>query len=534
VKNKLLLGLLILVLVSLPFLGACAKEAATPAPTPTSTPTTTTSPTTTSKYGGTLRIIASAEITSFFPPDQVGPEDIYQRLPSVETLVRQDEKGIVVPFLAESYENDYDANAIIFTLRKGVNFQDGTVCDAEAIKWNLDQLMASPRTGIGFASVSSIEVVDDYKVKISFSQWDNSWLSATCREGMVSPTAFKENDIEWMRNNPVGTGPFKLVSWQRDVNKVFEKWDGYWQEGKPYLDKIEINIIADPMVQIASFRAGENDILLGINPTDADTIKDNPNVNISTSSINGYTFGLFCDSANPDSPFSDLLVRQAASYAIKRQAIVDNVFLGFGKVTYQTNTPECWSNNPDVAGHPYNPDKARELLEEAGYGKGFSYDLYIRPEQVFQDIFTAVQADLSAVGITLNIKTLGVGAYNDMYFGTGWIGGVFGAMIASSPGLSDLARGFFDSSSCLPSLAQSIIHPEEMNDACKQLNSAPDFETQQAASRELQYILCDKYCIVPIIGFLPAMVAKSSKVHDEYSGDIQSAPYTFADAWIMD
>jgi peptide/nickel transport system substrate-binding protein len=530
VKNKLLLGLLILVLVALPFFGACSKEAATTAPTTTPTPTPTTTPT--SKYGGTLRIIASAEITSFFPPDQVGPEDIYQRLPSVETLVRLDEKGTVVPCLAESYEKDSNANAIIFNLRKGVNFQDGTVCDAEAIKWNMEQLMASPRTGIGFSYVSSIEVVDAYKVRINFKEWDNSWLNMLCRVGIVSPTAYEKNGIEWMRNNPVGTGPFKLISWQRDVNKVFEKWDGYWQEGKPYLDKIVINVIADPMVQVASFRAGEDDVLLGINPTDAYSIKDNPDVNIVTSGINGYTFGLFFDSANPDSPFSNLQVRQAASYAIKRQAIVDTVFQGFGKVTYQTNTPDCWSYNPDIVGYPYNPDKARELLQEAGYSEGFSYDLYIRPEQVFQDIFTAVQADLSAVGITLNIKTLGVGAYNDMYFGTGWVGGVFGAMIAAGPGLSDLARGFFDSGSCLPSLAQSIIHPEEMNDACKQLNTAPDFETQQAASRELQYLLCDKYCIVPIIGFLPAMVAKSSKVHDEYSGDIQSAPYTFADAWI--
>jgi ABC-type transport system substrate-binding protein len=398
----------------------------------------------------------------------------------------------------------------------------------------MEQYRVGPYTAGNWGSVSSIEAVDDYAVRINLTDWDSRLLDTLCYVWVVSPTAFEKNGVEWMRNNPVGTGPFKLVSWQRDTTKVYEKWDGYWQKSRPYLDKIEINIIADSMVQVASFLAGENDILTLLNPTDARTLQnDYPDLVLVTSPVVGFTRSLMFDSANPDSPFSDLLVRQAVSYAIDREAIIDGIYKGFGKLTYQTKSPDMWSYNPNVKGYPYNPDEARELLKEAGYGEGFSTKLYYKSDQIYQDLFVAVQADLAAIDIDIELQPLNPAAYGEMYFAGNWFGGIFGADMQSIPEPLGL-RSFFSSVQSMPSFQQCIIHPQEIDDIIEKITVSTDFEAKEALGQELERLICDEYCICPNLGYWPTMIAKYPYVHDDYCGCPRTEPYTFADAWIED
>lgn len=485
-------------------------------------------------YGGTLRIILGGETSSMFPPEQISPEDHSAAIPALEMLWYLDKEGMYQPWLAESWEEDPDNLEISIYLKEGIKFQDGSDFNAEAVKWNIEQLKDSEYTGPSFWAISSVDAVDEYTVRVNLIAWDNLLQSSLGFWGMVSKEAYEENGIDYMRENPVGTGPFKLVSWQRDLQKVYEKWDGYWQEGKPYLDKIELNIIADPMVQEASFLAGENDILLNVNPTAAYYMKDNPNVEIVTSTQNGFTYGLIPDSANPDSPFSKLEVRQAMSYAINREAIADAIFRGYGEVTYQYNGPENWSYNPYIVGYPYDPDKARDLLEDAGYGDGFSTVIWYKSEQLHQDLYTAVQADLAAVGIDAELQPLVPDTYDFMYYVDGWIGGVFGAMTSSYNDIQDLSIWFWDPDSCVPAFAFSAIHPDDLVDIGRQAVSATDFESKKSLCQEMQYLLFDKYCLQTTVVLLPIMTAKSSKLRDEYTGTVWVEPHTYADAWIAE
>jgi peptide/nickel transport system substrate-binding protein len=287
--------------------------------------------------GGTLRIICGQELTTMgWPSEQNTPEDWYQRVPAVETLVRFDEEGLPVPLLAESVVEDPEALTITFYLRQGVLFHDGTDFNADACIWNFEQIRASANLSASWFWATDIEKVDDYTVRVHFSQWDNTFLSNMAYDsGMISPTAYEENGLDWVRDNAVGTGPFKQVSFQRDVQKVFERFDDYWQEGKPYLDRIEINIIADPTVQVASFLNGDNDIITYLNPTDAKNLEGQPGVVITQGNSMGDTFSLVGDSAHPDSPFANLKVRQAVSYAINREAIADFIYQGYASPTFQ-------------------------------------------------------------------------------------------------------------------------------------------------------------------------------------------------------
>jgi peptide/nickel transport system substrate-binding protein len=502
-----------------------------PSPTPTPTPTPTPPPTTSGpQYGGTLRVISGAEVNSFMVGEMYSPEDFFQRQPSIETLVRYDPATQQpVPFLAEAVIEDPVAKTVTFKLRPGVTFHDGSPCNAQAIKWNLDQEQVAPNTAPDFVDVASIDVVDDLTLKVSFNDWDNTFLREMCWDSaVISPTAFEKNGLDSVRVNPVGTGPFKMVSFQRDVNKVFEKYDGYWQEGKPYLDAIEINIIADPTVQVASLLKHENDILTGLNPTDAKTLKDNPDVVlIEGPRTQGLVSHLAGDSVNPDSPFSNIKVRQAVSYAINRQDIVDYVYYGWADVCYGANSPSCWTYNPNIVGYPYNPEKARTLLAEAGYADGFDTTIWLRTEKSTVDMCTAIQSNLADVGINADLQMLEPGAYGAMFFGTGWEDGLFQAGHLCDPELGVAGRFFFSADAGI-AFSNNIIHPDDLELALKNMMTTTDNDKKQKYAWEVDSLLIDKYCIVTSIVTSINLFAKSPDVHDDHIEE----SWTFADAWM--
>jgi peptide/nickel transport system substrate-binding protein len=496
--------------------------------TPASTTTTTTSA---SKYGGTLTIAAMFDATSLYPPYQQAPEDMQQGTPALESLLRPAGGGLVEPFLAESYTADPVGLSYTFKLRQGVKFQDDTPFNAEAVKWNIEQFLASPVSAPSLPTVTTVDVVDEYTVRVNMNAWDSVFPATMTAYPMVSPTAFNLHGREWMDRNPIGTGPFKLTNWTRDVSKTYEKWDGYWQEGKPYLDKIIFKIIADPTTQQMSFLNHECDIITGVSPNDALTLQSNPEVAVVYSKISGALEGLMGDSANPDSPFAKLEVRQAMSYAIDRQAIVDAVFKGFGIATLQFNTPACYSYNPDLVGYPYNPEKARQLLKDAGYEDGFSIPLIYKSSDTYQSVYTAVQSMLAEVGIRVDLQQYNAGKYSDTYFGSGWLGNLFGSDMLSYPEWGDSARWFFDADSCVPGCAVSIIHPQDVNDLVKAVNAAPDLATKTQLAQQLQTLVFETYCVITPICMDYMLSAKSVKIHDEYTGSDFGA-WSYANAWI--
>jgi peptide/nickel transport system substrate-binding protein len=530
---------LALILVTLPLATACEEEVAPPGEEeeeeiPPSGP----------QYGGTLRIICGAELTSIgWPSDQIAPEDYYQRVPAIETLVRFDEDlGVPVPFLAESVVEDPEALTITFHLRQGVKFHDGTELDADACIWNFEQLWASANLSASWIWASDIEKVDDYTVRVNFVEWDNTYLVNMCYDSaMISPAAFEEHGLDWVRDNAVGTGPFKQVSFQRDVQKVFERFDDYWQEGKPYLDKIEINIIADPTVQVASFLSGDNDMITYLNPTDAKNLEDQPGVVLTQGNIMGDTFSLVGDSAHPDSPFADLRVRQAVSYAVNREAIAEFIYYGYAAPTCQMVGPACWAYSPDVVGYPYDPDKAIALLAEAAADGvftpnaqgGFDTTLWCRSDKVTRDMYTAVQGYLADVGIIADLQAINPGQYGEMYFATGWSDGLFGADMLIGWGIGVHANYFFSVYSPL-GMPQSITHPEEVDEGIWLATNASDFETTKAQSWNLEYLLIDKYCVYTPILAAYSIAAKTDKVHGDQSSVVGASgfPWTFADAWL--
>jgi len=184
----------------------------------------------------------------------------------------------------------------------------------------------------------------------------------------VSPTAFDKNGEDWCRNHPVGTGPFEFVSWERDKVLKYKKFNNYWMTGKPYLDGLEYYVIADNTTRQMSLRRGEIDVAHNLDLQDIKGLeKDGFVITRLLEGGNACSTGLVPDSANPKSPFADIRVRQATAYAIDQEGLVAGVLMGEGAVSNQYTFKGQWGYNPDVVGYPYNPDKAKKLLADAGY-----------------------------------------------------------------------------------------------------------------------------------------------------------------------
>jgi ABC-type transport system substrate-binding protein len=347
------------------------------------------------KYGGTLRIVLGASPGTFGYPPHVFGESASASYFCFDTLLRE-VKGKIIPWLAESYQVSDDRSSITFNLRKGVKFHDGTDFNAAAAKWNLDEMISKKRAPYW----KSIDVIDDYTIRVNLKTWRNflvSEFAGSTKSWMVSPTAFKEKGIEWIRTHPVGTGPFKFVSYERDVAMIVERNPDYWIKGKPYVDRIENMYIADPTTKLMLMKSGGADMILaepGKRAADLEAAGFPVNVQL----VVNYT--LIPDTRNEDSPFVDKRVREAMAYAIDREAMAKGLSYGYWKATYQLPARDTMAYDENFKmGRRYDPKKAKKLLADAGYKKGFKTKIISAPAGRNKDLCAAVQAYLGAVGI---------------------------------------------------------------------------------------------------------------------------------------
>ena len=230
--------------------------------------TTATSAALTPKPGGTLRIVAqSIGANVGWPATLTGGGSQVQSY--YETLLHSDEKGNLIPWLAESYKVADDQKSITFNIRKGVKFSDGSDLTADVVKWSLEQFVPSQ------PNWTTIEVVDPNTVRVNFKAWDNT-LPASFGDKepalyMVSKAAYDKNGQDWMTMNPVGTGPFTVASYVPDTSMTLVKNPNYWamdaQGNKlPYLDGIDFTFTADPMTTLMMAKAGEIDMVSTLSP----------------------------------------------------------------------------------------------------------------------------------------------------------------------------------------------------------------------------------------------------------------------------
>jgi ABC-type transport system substrate-binding protein len=286
-------------------------------------------------------------------------------------------------------------------VRKGVKFQDGTSLDALAIADNFD-FIKKGTTNPAYAqslykNVASWDVIDEYTLKVNFKSFDAKFMTTLAERGMASPTAMRKQTTpeNLAKDHLVGTGPFSFVSYQRDNFVKYTKFSGYWQSGKPYLDGLEFNQVADAVTGLIAFKAGEAQLIMGVSAKDAVDLQKAGFVVASNS--RGGIFYLIPDGANKDSPWSNIKVRQAAEYALDRKAIA-SLGGGYWQPLTQFALPTDARYVKDMVPRNYDVAKAKQLLAEAGYPNGFKSSL-IASTTYNKDVLISLQTYLKEAGI---------------------------------------------------------------------------------------------------------------------------------------
>jgi peptide/nickel transport system substrate-binding protein len=361
------------------------------------------------KRGGTLRVGLYVDAVTMDPHYSGSKVDRQVYFNIYNTLVGLAANLDIVPELAESWETP-DPTTYIFRLRKGVKFHDGTDFDAKAVKANFDRMMNPDNKSLRggeVRSIDSVEVLDPAAVKLRLKQPDSALLATlTDRAGMmISPAAIQKYGQDLARN-PVGTGPFSFVRWQKDDHILLRRNDAYWDRGKPYLDQVRYRVILDDSVKVNALKTGELDIIDYLQPKDVAGLKADASLTVvDVPSLAVWWFWL--NTTKP--PFDNRALREAVAYAIDIETIVKRLYLGVGVPANGPIPPSSWAYDRSAPFRARDLAKARAKLAEGGKPNGFKFVFESNNSPADLQVVQAVKAQVAEVGIDMDILPVDTG-----------------------------------------------------------------------------------------------------------------------------
>jgi ABC-type transport system substrate-binding protein len=365
------------------------------------------------KSGGTLNVGLGQEISHLNPlVSTVGTNTLVREL-AFESLLTTDLNGNIQPLLAESWDVASDGKLYTFRLRKGVRFHNGQEMTAADVKFAIDYTL-NPRNGAYGLSlldlVERVETPDPYSVRISLRGPSAAFLPrlTDIQAFSVVPNGSLEEGVDKPAAFPPGTGPFKFVEWQARQRTVFERHDDYWGQ-KAYVDRVVIRPIADATVRFTALRAGDVDL---IDRAPYEWVKE-----ILDGRIRGVGFAEAANAAAnhlkfnaADPPFDNKKLRQAVAHALDKKDILDAAFFGFGTPAEQRYPRGHAWYFEGVPAPTYDLERARRLLQEAGYA-GQTIKILTAHGGADEPEGTALQAQLRKIGMNVELEILDVALY---------------------------------------------------------------------------------------------------------------------------
>jgi ABC-type transport system substrate-binding protein len=349
--------------------------------------------------GGTLNMSLGTDFVNFDPYLDIDGAEFKPLV--FETPIRISDEGTFEPWLAESFEVSEDGMSVTLKLREGVMFHNGREMTADDIVWSVERAANQElghHLGDRFTTSTGATKVDDYTVVLSYSQVTHSALDGIARLYIFPQEA--EADIATV---PVGTGPFKYEEWVPGDHLDLVKFEDYWREGEPYLDKVVIKPIPDDQARMVNLLAGSIDLLGRVPLADIELMESAEGVELVRQPP-GFAFDAFIFNVTRP-PFDNTLVRQAMNYAVDREKMRQLAYHGQGEMTTLPWSPTSWAYPEDLEDYyTYDPEKAMELLAEAGYPDGFEADLTIRGTGgTALDVAQIYQADLAQIGVDIQV-----------------------------------------------------------------------------------------------------------------------------------
>lgn len=372
--------------------------------------------------GGDLIIAEQSDASSLDPhgSNDVSSSNVQSNL--YETLVVRDSNGDLAPGLAESW-TQVDELTWEFKLKQGVTFHDGEAFNAEAVKTSFDRILdpkvASPRAFL-FEMVTDIKVIDENTIQFVTEYPFTPLLAHLTHNGggVISPKSIAADYAAMeadgavlagsvVSTNPVGTGPFKFVSWAPGTEIKLEKFAEY--AGTPAnIDTVTFKVVPEGATRVAELQSGYADIIGLVDPSQVANVNSFEDASVLETPSSSLTYIGF---NTQKKPFDDAKVRQAISKTIDRTKLIDGIYEGYGIPAISPLSPGIFGYTEDVTSMEYNLDEAKALLAEAGYADGFTTTIWTNDNPVRQQVAIVLQEELKKLNITATIEVLEFGAY---------------------------------------------------------------------------------------------------------------------------
>jgi peptide/nickel transport system substrate-binding protein len=406
-----------------PTAAAAAKPTAAPAAAATTAPTTAPAAKPNATSANTLTFLWGSDTDRLDPPAMTAQEGFITATGIYEGLVRYKSGSTdVEPALAESWDIAPDGLSVVFHLRKGVQFQDGSPMNAAAVAFSFDRSINKDNPlyqeaqgdygGFPFIDtyignvVSKVEAAGDMDVKFTLKQKYSPLLSnlAIPPGAVISMEALKKYG-KGINENPVGTGPFKFVEWKKDDHITIDTFDGYWGT-KPKLARIIFQPVPEASVRALKIKNGEGDVTWVIDPKDVPSLKGQADTDVLEQpglNVNFADFNLQV----PD--YKNVSLRKALNYAVNKQELADSLYSGAGVAATGVLPSTSWAFSTDIKGYPFDVDMAKQMLKDSGYnGEMLTIWAYTVPRAYNPQgskLAEAIQQYWQDIGVNSEIKT---------------------------------------------------------------------------------------------------------------------------------
>jgi peptide/nickel transport system substrate-binding protein len=398
---------------------ATTVPATDPTPAPAVEPTPTTAPAITAERSGTLRVALPTFPNSLDVATAAERNAQNAAWQLFDSLVWINEEGDLEPALAESWDISDDGTTYTFHLRQDVTFHNGEPFNADSVVFSWERgrredMQWSDR----WNRAISVERQDEYTVVMRTEDPDPLFIGIMAQHWAIVPPGYiGEMGEDGFNDHPIGTGPFQFVEWLREDRIIFDANPNYWRPGLPLLERIIFRPIPESSTRVAAIRTGEIDIVNRLNDEQANSLMGVANVEVLRYPVDRVFYIAFNNlTTGVGQPTEDARVRQAMNYAVDREAIIDALFGGFATLSTGFLTPGNLGYDHGLDAYPYDPDRARELLAEAGYANGFDMGFACPAGAYtnFEEVCEAIQGFLSEVGINADLELMESGRYWDL------------------------------------------------------------------------------------------------------------------------
>ena len=332
-----------------------------------------------------------------------------------ETLTKINADGVVTPLLAESWEVSPDLKTYTFKLRRGVKFQNGEPFNAAAVKFSFERAAGEKSTNKDkrtFASMESVAAVDDHTVVIINKELNPDFLFLM---GQATAIVVEPKSVDTNATKPVGTGPYRLETWSKGASVTLAKWPEYRSAASIKMNKVTFRFISDPAAQVAALLSGDVDAFPRVAAARSlEQFKSDPRFQVIISGSRAKTIVAL---NNKKKPLDDVRVRRAIAAAIDRKAVIQGAADGFGVPIGSHYVPGAFGFVDTTAINPFNPDKAKALLSEAGIKTPLELSLILPPVPYARQGGEVIAAQLAKVGIVAKLQNVEWAQ---------WLSGVYG------------------------------------------------------------------------------------------------------------